>query len=211
MKPNTSEKMGSGEWVTAKDNCQSKALSLRKIKLVSMQQKDKFEKSFARRGSFSIDGVLRNRDLQKSRSKNSKPGQSLVEFALVLPVLILILYGIFDLGRAFYVLVTISNASREGARYMTTHVTVMSASVNNSRKLVYDQVKAEALGSGITLTDANIVVDCVRALDSGGSPTANCAHGQDAWVTVSYNFTPLFSFIFPASIPIKWETRMIVP
>jgi Flp pilus assembly protein TadG len=174
-----------------------------------MQISCKSGNSFAYRDN--ISRILKKQDLRINRSRNSKTGQSLVEFALVLPVLILILYGIFDLGRAFYVLVTISNASREGARYMTTHVTVMDASVNNSRKLVYDQVKAEALGSGITLTDANIVVDCVRELDSSNAPTLNCAHGQDAYVRVSYTFTPLFSFIFPASIPIKWETRMIVP
>ena len=44
-------------------------------------------------------------------------GQSLVEFALVLPMLLLLLMGIFDLGRAVYYFSTISNAANEAARY----------------------------------------------------------------------------------------------
>ncbi|MFQ6001456.1 MAG: TadE/TadG family type IV pilus assembly protein [Anaerolineae bacterium] len=46
-------------------------------------------------------------------------GQSLVEFAFIIPVLILILMGVFDFGRAFYAYNAISNAAREGARYGT--------------------------------------------------------------------------------------------
>lgn len=44
-------------------------------------------------------------------------GQSLVELAIMLPILLIILLGIVDFGRVFYAYVTITNASREGARY----------------------------------------------------------------------------------------------
>jgi Flp pilus assembly protein TadG len=43
-------------------------------------------------------------------------GQSLVEFALLMPVLVLIIFGLFDLGRAVYAWTAVSNAAREGAR-----------------------------------------------------------------------------------------------
>ena len=43
-------------------------------------------------------------------------GQGLVEFALVFPVFILLLFGILDLGRAVYAYNTIGDAAREGAR-----------------------------------------------------------------------------------------------
>lgn len=46
-------------------------------------------------------------------------GQSLVEFALTVPVLLLILMAIFDMGRAVYAQNVITNAAREGARYGT--------------------------------------------------------------------------------------------
>ncbi|MGQ9682456.1 MAG: TadE/TadG family type IV pilus assembly protein [Anaerolineae bacterium] len=44
-------------------------------------------------------------------------GQSAVELALVLPLLLLLLLGTVDLGRAFGVWMALSNAAREGARY----------------------------------------------------------------------------------------------
>ena len=43
-------------------------------------------------------------------------GQALVEFALVIPLFLLLLVGLFDLGRAVFAYNTLTNAAREGAR-----------------------------------------------------------------------------------------------
>lgn len=43
-------------------------------------------------------------------------GQSLVEFALVLPIFIFLLFGLVDVGRLVYLNSTLSQAAREGAR-----------------------------------------------------------------------------------------------
>jgi len=51
------------------------------------------------------------RDLHRSES-----GASAVEFALVLPVLMMILFGIIEFGIALYQQSILTNASREGAR-----------------------------------------------------------------------------------------------
>ncbi|MEX0709730.1 MAG: TadE/TadG family type IV pilus assembly protein [Chloroflexota bacterium] len=51
-----------------------------------------------------------------SRGARSRRGQTLVEFALILPIFILVLVGIFDMGRAVYAYNTISNASRQAVR-----------------------------------------------------------------------------------------------
>jgi hypothetical protein len=48
-------------------------------------------------------------------------GQTMVEFALLLPVLLLLTIVIFDFGRAVYYYSTIHNAAREGARYGVIH------------------------------------------------------------------------------------------
>lgn len=50
------------------------------------------------------------------RSKRAQGGQAIAETALVLPVLILLLLGLFDFGRAVYAYNTVSNAARDGAR-----------------------------------------------------------------------------------------------
>jgi hypothetical protein len=42
--------------------------------------------------------------------------QALIEFALVSPVLLLLLFGIVDIGRAIFYFDTVSHAAREGAR-----------------------------------------------------------------------------------------------
>jgi hypothetical protein len=44
-------------------------------------------------------------------------GQSLVEFALVLPVLVILLLGLLDLGRLFYAYVGVTGAAGEGAAH----------------------------------------------------------------------------------------------
>ncbi len=49
--------------------------------------------------------------------KKKTKAQSLVEFALLLPIFLLVVLGIFDLGRVIYTLSALHNAAREGARY----------------------------------------------------------------------------------------------
>ncbi|MDH3942929.1 MAG: pilus assembly protein [Anaerolineae bacterium] len=44
-------------------------------------------------------------------------GQSLLEFAITIPMLLLLLMGIFDLGRVTFYYAALTNSAREGARY----------------------------------------------------------------------------------------------
>jgi TadE-like protein len=48
-------------------------------------------------------------------------GQAMVEFAIILPVFILLLVGIFDFGRVVWVNNTLATAAREAARYAVVH------------------------------------------------------------------------------------------
>ena len=43
-------------------------------------------------------------------------GQSIVEFALILPILLLLVFGVFEGGRVFYAQLMVTEAAREGAR-----------------------------------------------------------------------------------------------
>lgn len=47
--------------------------------------------------------------------------QSLIEFALVLPVLLMVVTGLFDVGRAVWQENTLAYAAREGTRYAIVH------------------------------------------------------------------------------------------
>jgi len=49
--------------------------------------------------------------------KRLQRGQDLMEYALVLPIMLLILMSILDLGRVIYVYSSLHNSVRDGARY----------------------------------------------------------------------------------------------
>jgi Flp pilus assembly protein TadG len=51
------------------------------------------------------------------RERKRDSGQELVEFAIVFPLLMLLLLGIIDFGRIMYSYSAITNAAREGTRY----------------------------------------------------------------------------------------------
>ena len=65
--------------------------------------------------------------------KKRENGQSAVEFALVLPILLLIVCGILDFGWLFYNQLSVENACREGARV---------GCVNALDQIVTDKVEA---------------------------------------------------------------------
>jgi hypothetical protein len=49
-------------------------------------------------------------------SRKGQASQALIEFALISPVLLLLLFGIIDIGRAVFYYDTLTHAAREGAR-----------------------------------------------------------------------------------------------
>jgi Flp pilus assembly protein TadG len=58
------------------------------------------------------------------RGIRAERGGVAVEFAIILPVLMLLVFGIIDFGHAWYMRHLMSDASREGARYGTRYQTV---------------------------------------------------------------------------------------
>ncbi len=83
-------------------------------------------------------------------------GQALVEFALLLPIFLLMAMIILDLGRAAYYYSAIHNAAREGARYGAVHwdsFTRENDTRNAARRL------AAGLGSNLVITPEFIDTD----------------------------------------------------
>jgi Flp pilus assembly protein TadG len=111
------------------------------------------------------------------RRQSAERGQSLVELALVLPVLVLVLVGIMDLGRAVYAYNTISNASREAARV---------AIVNQTLGDVQAEAIKQSVNLGLTGADVSIAYG-----DPSGTGTCSAPYGVGclASVTVRYTFT----------------------
>ena len=82
----------------------------------------------------------------------STRGQALVEFALILPLLVLILMGIIEFGRLWMTMITLSGAAREGAR-----LAVVTAPDHDAVETAANNVlDAAGLGPGtITISGPN--------------------------------------------------------
>jgi len=51
------------------------------------------------------------------KSKNKPAAQAMAEFALVLPILLLVVYGLLETGRLLFIFATVNTASRQAVRY----------------------------------------------------------------------------------------------
>jgi len=116
----------------------------------------------------------------KSRVNVKKQkGAAAVEFALVLPLLLLIIFGTVELGIALYDKAVITNASREGARYGIV-LKNPKPTVDDITNTVTNYTSNYLLTFG---TQAPPAVDVVQ------SPTGT--FGTPLSVTVSYTYTGL--------------------
>jgi len=85
-------------------------------------------------------------------------GATAVEFALLLPVLLLLLFGIIDFGRALNAQITLTQAVREGAR-LASFGQGNAATMSQANATVVSRTQAAATGlSPVTVTVTGIVV-----------------------------------------------------
>jgi Flp pilus assembly protein TadG len=104
------------------------------------------------------------------KSHKDERGAAAVEFALVAPVLLLMVMGIAEFGRAYHVQATLSQAAREGVRVMA---------LNNDPAGAIAATRTAAP----TLTLTNITVTPSSCVTSGTTPAAT------ATVTVTFPLT----------------------
>ena len=66
-------------------------------------------------------------------SRASERGAVAVEFAILAPLLIMLLLGIMEFGRAYNVQITLSNAAREGVRVMAINNSATAAAIATAK------------------------------------------------------------------------------
>jgi Flp pilus assembly protein TadG len=120
------------------------------------------------------------------RATENSAGQTLVEFALIVPIFILVIMGVFDVGRAIYAYSTINNAAHEAARL---------AIVDQNTADVREEAVGRAVGVNVAVGDVT-----VRWLSANYTDVAPCnatpRFGCAVEVTVAYEFnaaTPILS------------------
>jgi len=140
-------------------------------------------------------------------------GQALVEFALVAPIFFLLLFGIIEGGRFILYYQTLSNATREGARYAIVHGSnsncpsgpmppgqnAPGGCYDLSGAKVVQQVKDTALG---LLGSAVIVTP-------EWGPTGN-GRDSDVSVRASYTYATLLPLVPLPPITITAESRLVI-
>jgi Flp pilus assembly protein TadG len=115
--------------------------------------------------------------LIRARRKNGEKGQALVEFTLLVPIFLLLIFAIVDFGMGFYSWITVTNAAREGAR-----LGVVMATAQQIEDRVYQtsDLPNESTQMTVTVTNAQ------------GQP------GESVVVAVDYDYdliTPLAGIV----------------
>ena len=140
------------------------------------------------------------------RGRATSRGQSLVEFALVFPLFILLVAGMIDFGMGLYSYMTINNATRDAARLGATMCTA-----NPCAGAVKARVTAAVGGLGIDTP----VVTCKASVSAvPPHPNPNCTSGtalpgDDVVVTVTYHYRMIWPLAFGNMITMTAQTTML--
>lgn len=139
---------------------------------------------------------------EKMNIKNQK-GASAVEFALVLPLLIVLLFGIIEFGLILYDKAVVTNASREGARYGIVYREPGSEITCDN---ITNIIQTYTAGKLITFGSVNNVAISYAPGD------CNPGSGNDLTVTVSYQYDYLLLPGFVAGLvgPIDLDGQTIM-
>lgn len=124
------------------------------------------------------------------KRKNEK-GQSIVEFALVIPLLLIFVMAIIEFGFMFNAYLTISSASREGARL---------GALGETNTAI--ELRVDSVSNTLDLNNINVAV----------TPSSR-DRGDMVRVTVSYDYqliTPIISNILSPFVNLEAETVMRV-
>jgi len=121
---------------------------------------------------------------------NRDRGQSLVEFAIVVPVFMLFLGGVVQFGMIFWGQNTINQIVRDGGRYAAT-VTDCSGGAN-----------ADVVAKTTALANGTILAGTITVASPTWSPAGPCpdSNSKTVWVTVSASGTvPIFFPFLPGN------------
>jgi Flp pilus assembly protein TadG len=118
--------------------------------------------------------------LKRSAGGSDERGQALAEFALVLPLLLLLIAGIVEFARAWNIKQAVTDAAREGIRHVV---------LADGKTLAQAQTKIEE-----RLALASIETSSVTFSSPGCPTVANCVHvsGEQMTVDVSTQYRMAF-------------------
>ncbi len=140
------------------------------------------------------------------RRRGDSRGQSLVEFAMILPVFVLLFGATLDLGRLFYAQITLTNAAREGAlQGARTPESYRSGSCDTANNLVVCRAVLESSGSFVEVSPGDVSMSC--------SMGCTKIYGNVVTVRIAGEFeflTPVMAVIFGDTMDISTTASALV-
>jgi len=130
------------------------------------------------------------------RGRRETVAGTLVEFAVVFPILMVLLFGVFELGFLFYAQHTLAAAARDGTRYAVVRSTRSGsvATVDSVRNFVMSRIPFRNLG-GITVA---------ATWPQGNTP------GNPVRVNVQYAFRPITGLGILGNQTLRSSSQMVI-
>lgn len=121
------------------------------------------------------NAALRDDALSRlTRLVHETSGAEIAEAAAVLPIMFMIVVGIFWFGQAFSIYGTITRAAQEGARAGAVPYCTTCAGANSSATNAYNAVEASLVAAKLDVSNARPPVPAVAITACGGAPIPAC-------------------------------------
>ena len=166
--------------------------------------------------SLMIDGqdARAGRGAARLQRKACDRGQSLLEFALMAPFLLLLMVGVIEIGRAIYYTVEVNNAATAGVQYgaqdtlTAQNFALMQSSATADANFPGNKMTAIAVNG--CYCDAGTGTSCTYPIigQNQCTPEFSCPNGEQVvecvQVTTHATFDPLFGF---PGLPAKYQAN----
>jgi Flp pilus assembly protein TadG len=136
-------------------------------------------------------------------------GAELVETALVLPLLLTLLIGVFWAARAYNIYETITRAAREGARVAVAPTCATCGNTYPSSTAIQTAVTNVLTSAGMNTSGGGITINIQQHQQLGLDPNNPVAAWTIVSVTYPYQFTLPFSSLNATTINISTQVQML--
>lgn len=149
---------------------------------------DRFGAGVRKSDFVQVDGIFKSASRGRGRFGSRQVGQTVVEMAMLLPLLLLLMVGLIEIGRYAYFDILISNAARAGAQYGAQSL-IQAADVAG--------IKTAAQNDGLAAMTITTQQECgCTAAGLGGCPTGGVCPLPLVYVkvTATDTYNSLFSY-----------------
>lgn len=147
------------------------------------------------------------RPARRDATRRSRAGQAMAELALALPILLLVIFGLFEAGAFAFTLMTVEHAAQDGGRLAALPPNLDNA----SEAAVKDYVVDRAALAPVTLAATDITITV------SGCSVSPCTYttrdsGARVRLVVNYTYNPMIAMVFGngTTFPLTAQTEYYV-